>query len=249
MTYYNPIYMFDLFGLKTNPEPFAMALAFIIFGVYVYGQLRKKGFKKILGWKEYAKFLFIVMFSALAGGRLWYYVPKMNSWRMVLMLFDLRQDGLVSVGMIIGGVVGLVIFLALRKEKKMTINFARIADVIAPGAALGVFIYRLFGCFLFGDVVGKATTVPWGLFFIKTGEIKHPTAIYLALSALFIFLILRLFFSYEKTAKTKFGKRFDGEVGLWFLLLYFFNRFFIEFTAQSHNFGVDVRYFGMTVVQ
>ena len=99
------------------------------------------------------------------------------------------------------------------------------------------------------DLIGKPTTSSVGLFFLKTGQIKHPTALYLSLSGLVIFLILRLFFSYEKTAKTRFGKRFDGEVGLWFLILYCFNRLFIEFTALGHSGGVDIRYIGMSVVQ
>jgi len=114
------------------------------------------------------------------------------------------------------------------KKYYRSIEFAKLVDLLIPGAALAFFIYRLFGCSIYGDVVGTPTNVFWALVW-PDGIVRHPTSFYMALSALFIFLILRLFFSYDKHSKTKFGKRLDGEVALWFLVFYCSTALIIEF--------------------
>ena len=245
MITYEPVqYLFKIGNFKVEPEPVAMIFAFIVFMIYIYFSLKKEKSENINA-KEFLKLILIIIFSALAGGRIWYYA---GNWQGILALFDLRIEGLISIGMIIGGMVGLLIYISffMKKDKKFNwqISFARISDIIAPAAALFIFIFRQFGCFLWGCVVGVTTTVPWGLYWEATDVIRHPTALYLSLSALFIFLILRSFFGHEKTKKTRFGKRFDGEVGLWFLLLYCFNRFFIEFLRVGYY-----KYYGLNTVQ
>jgi len=47
---------------------------------------------------------------------------------------------------------------------------------------------------------------------------------------------------------THFGKRFDGEIALWFLLLYSFNRFWIEFLVIGRDVGA-IKYLGLSIVQ
>jgi prolipoprotein diacylglyceryltransferase len=244
---YQPIYNY-FFGI--GPEPVAMLLAFIVFGIYTYFGFKKE--KLGFGAKQFSFFILILCVSALAGGRLWFFAFNFPGWRIVIDFFNPFVAGITSIGMLIGGAIGILCCMFANKKKSFwAIDFARAADVITPAAALGFFIFRLLGCFQYGDVIGKPTLVPWALFYVKTGEIKHPVALYLALSALVIFVLLKLFFGYEKTAKTRFGKRFDGEVALWFLLLYSLSTFFIEFFAYGHNGSLAAMnmYLGLSGVQ
>ena len=238
MIEYTPLTKYDIFGFRATPESIATILAFTVLLIYAYSYFKKEKInKQILDPKEFAKFAFIIITSSILVGRAWFYFIeiKWKGWSNVIRFIDLRNAvGLVSIGMVVGGALGLLIYIlfVMKKEKNTNshIIFSKLVDIITPAAALYIFIFRLFGCSIQGICsIGTKTTVPWALNWIEKGIIRHPVSFYLALSGLFIFIILRLFFSYEKTKKSKFGKRSDGEVALWFLLLYCFNRFFIEF--------------------
>jgi len=234
---YTALLRYNIYGFKVSPEAIATVLAFTVFFIYVASHLRKERFsKQIINPREFAKFVLIIIVSSILGGRAWYYFIdlKWRGWSNIIWFIDLRNgEGLVSMGMILGGFIGLLIYvLFVMKEGKNSnwlISLAKLADIIAPAIALYIFIFRLFGCSIVGDTIGTKTAVPWALYWTKNGVPRHPTSFYLALKGLFIFFILRLFFSHKKIEKTRFRKRFDGEIILWFLLLYCFNRLWIEF--------------------
>ncbi len=201
-----------LFGIST--EAIFSVIAFVFFSYYIIRFCRRD---RKIGWM-----LFSIIFGSLAGGRIWYYIDNWQGVSTLITLFDLTQAGLTSFGMIAGGIIAAILFLYSKKGDWQS-HFAKNIDVIAIATALFVFIYRM-GCFFYGCVPGTATRLPWGMFAINFGEhsgrIMHPTALYLSFSALMIFLFLHWY---------KDRKRFDGEVGLLFLLLYSFMRFWIEF--------------------
>ena len=244
---YSPIEFYTLGFLKLPPEPAAMTLSFIAFIILVVHGLKKRYGLEV---KDYIRFFLIVLLSSLALGRLWFYIAKWKGPETLITLFDLSEGGLFSIGCILGGIIGILIasaVIAKRTKKSLMAEFSRIADIVTPPAALVFFIYRILGCTPFGCTKGTQVDLPW-CFLWPDGVCRHPVTVYLAISALAIFFILTSFFRKEKTAKTKFGKRFDGEVALWFLLLYSFNRFWIEFFVASRNMPNNL-HLGLNTVQ
>ena len=224
---YTPNPFIYIGNFKIQTEFLFLIIAFCVFFYLSYKGLKKN--KLISGnKKDFFLFLFLLIFSSLAGGRIWHYTISMNyGWKSLIYMLDLSRGGLTSFGMIFGAVLFVLVYFLLKKKKKWQIEFARVLDVLAIPTAVWIFIYRI-GCFITGDVIGTETNLPWALQF-PVGTLHHPLAFYLSLNGLFIAIILKVFFGKEKTNKSKFGKSFDGEVGLWFLLLYSFNRFWLEF--------------------
>lgn len=248
MIIYSPFRRYTFGSFQIGVESVACIVAFIIFIVLVVLALEKK--KAKMEVKEYFFFFFVVLFSALAGGRLWYYITHWKGPSSLITMFNLSKPGLVSLGVLAGGAIGLLIY-SLNRPKQSKENWqlelARFADVIAAPAALAFFIFRSIGCTIRGDIKGTPTDVPW-CFLWTDGVCRHPVSVYLALSALLVYIALMVYFRREKTDKNKFGKRFDGEVILWFLLLYCFNRFWIEFLVVGKNVGA-IKYAGLSIIQ
>jgi phosphatidylglycerol:prolipoprotein diacylglycerol transferase len=162
----------------------------------------------------------------------------------------LSLDFLRSGGVFYGGFLGAVLtgYLLIRRYG---LPWWKTADAFAPGIALGLAIGRQ-GCFAAGCCWGKPTTLPWGVHFTEAGhEVTgvptivgqlsetaqqnywasklggelapvhlHPTQLYESFAALIIFLFL--IWLHRR-------KRFDGQVILFYALLYGITRFTIEF--------------------
>jgi len=199
------------------------SLAFIAFFFVFEWRLKKE--KVSFGDREYLWFFTGLIFTALAGG--WFTIESWSSIPSIWSVLDVRQPGVVSWGMLIGGALFLLFYVWQKKhtlkkglkDREWQIYFGKLGDAIAPAIAIWIFIYRI-GCHFWNDVPGTTTNVPWALYHVADETLRHPTAIYLSLSGLVIFIILMFFFK---------KKRFDSEVILWFLLIYTFNRFWIEF--------------------
>lgn len=108
------------------------------------------------------------------------------------------------------------------------INFWRFTDLLAAAIPLGYTFGRI-GNFLNGELYGRITDVPWGMYFPldMTGRLRHPSQLYEAFfEGIFLFLIL---WSIRKI------KLFDG----FFLGLYIIGygtvRFFIEFVREPDS--------------
>lgn len=89
-----------------------------------------------------------------------------DAWQQFLHFFEIWKGGMVFYGGLIGGFLafGFAWWRIVRPNKLSTL---KIADIIAPSLALGVFLGRL-GCFLNGCCYGCATDpaqVSWGLSF------------------------------------------------------------------------------------
>jgi phosphatidylglycerol:prolipoprotein diacylglycerol transferase len=115
------------------------------------------------------------------------------------------------------------------------------ADACAPGIAIGNFFGRQ-GCFAAGCCWGKPTTLPWGVKFSELGhEITgvpvgvplHPTQLYESFAMLLVFVFL-LWLHKRRV--------FEGQVILFYALLYSVVRFSIEFFRDDPRGDV----FGLT---
>lgn len=110
--------------------------------------------------------------------------------RPLEVLYLWREGGLSFHGGLLGGALAGLLFAHRRR-----ISFWTLADMAAPGLALGYGIAR-FGCLLNGCCYGAPTDLPWGIRFPRwpdseiTTEPSHPTQLYSALGSFAILAVL-----------------------------------------------------------
>lgn len=123
-----------------------------------------------------------------------------------------------------GGVLG--VFLAgLLYCRRRKLQFWRFADFFAPAIPLGYTFGRI-GNFINGELFGRATTVPWGMYFPQDPEglLRHPSQLYEAFfEGVVLFAVL---WSIRKK------RYFDGFFISLYLIGYGLVRFFIEFFRE-----------------
>jgi phosphatidylglycerol:prolipoprotein diacylglycerol transferase len=123
-----------------------------------------------------------------------------------------------------GGLIGIVIatFLFCRKRQ---INIWHFIDLFCPAIPLGYTFGRI-GNFINGELYGRVTTVPWGMYFPLdiTHSLRHPSQLYEALFEGVILFIL-LWLIRKKTDC-------DGFLIGIYICGYGFVRFFIEFFRE-----------------
>jgi len=189
---------------------------------------------------------FVILISALLGSRLLYVLINFDSFKNNLLdIFKIWNGGLVFFGGFLASVVTTAVYLKLKK-----FNIWKIADIIAPGVALGHAVGRI-GCFFSGCCYGKACDLPFAIKFTNPeslapiGVYLHPTQIYSVFSNLILFFILSWLQKREK--------KFNGMVFLCYIMLYslfrsiieffrgdFRGDFFFEFLSMSQGIGLMV---------
>jgi phosphatidylglycerol---prolipoprotein diacylglyceryl transferase len=168
-----------------------------------------------------------VIFSALVGAKIILLFSNFQyysqNFREIFSLSTLRSTGVYYGGLLLA--LGAAALYLMKKR----LSAVKMADLAAPGIALGQAISRL-GCLSAGCCYGKPTHLPWGITFrnqysyenvgVPLNVPLHPTQIYDALGAicLFAFLMWRLS-----------KKHFAGQIILEFLALYSLLRFIVEF--------------------
>lgn len=144
----------------------------------------------------------------------------------IIMPFDF-SNGIKFVGLsgmsYHGGLIGIVIVTVLfcRKREIKLWNFI---DLFCPAIPLGYTFGRI-GNFLNGELWGRVTTVPWGMYFPldSTHSLRHPSQLYEAFfEGIVLFTLLWLI---------RKNKR-DGFLIGTYLCGYGFVRFFIEFFRE-----------------
>lgn len=161
---------------------------------------KSKNNKKIQNTKYYIRntildFLLVAFFSALIGGRIGYVLLYDLSYfyQHPLSIVSVYKDGnLTGIygmsyhGALVGVLAGGYMFARIKK-----IDFLRWADFVAPAAALGYFFGRV-GNFLNGELYGRATTSPIGMYFSSDpNQLRHPSQLYEAsLEGILLFVIL-----------------------------------------------------------
>jgi len=169
----------------------------------------------------------VIIFSALVGAKVILlfsnYTYYSQNFRELFSLSTLRSSGVYYGGLLLA--LGAAVLYAVKKRLPVRV----MADIAAPGIALGLSISRL-GCLSAGCCYGKPTHMPWGITFrnlysyenvgVPLNVPLHPTQIYDAIGAfcLFVFLVWRLS-----------KRRVAGQIILEFLTLYSLLRFIVEF--------------------
>ncbi len=123
-----------------------------------------------------------------------------------------------------GGLIGVVAAVALYAKKKK-ISFLETADLFVPAIPLGYTFGRL-GNFINGELYGRATTHPIGMYFPMAPDsgLRHPSQLYEALfEGIFLFVVL---WSFRKR------KAPPGAMLAFYLAGYGTVRFFVEYFRE-----------------
>ncbi len=206
----------------------------IILGLTLIGSFllfKKEAIKKGIT-KEHAIELYLYSFiSFMVGCRLFYvlfYKPAYY-FSHPLEIFAIWQGGIA----IHGGVIVGIIFVYYYTRKK-NISFTQILDLSILPIAFAMILGRIAN-FVNNEIVGRITTVPWGVEFTGFFGVRHPVQLYEAVSALVLFL----YFYKKKDAYEKEGFTF-----VLFLILYLALRFITEFFKEYRVFTT-----GLTIGQ
>ncbi len=198
------------------------AIAILIAGYFALKEVRRKK----LSEDHFYNGLIWSIILGLIGARIFHVALYWQQYSgNFLDVFAVWNGGIVSYGGYIFGILGLFFYCRIKK-----INFWQYIDCFAPGIALGEAIARI-GCFLNWDDYGIASSLPWAV--QVAGDVpRHPTQIYYMLASFAIFLILW----WMRDKKEIFGRKvFDGAILAWYILLYSFARFFIDFARHYEN--------------
>lgn len=123
-------------------------------------------------------------------------------------------------GGLIGGMIATVLFCRRRKA-----GVWRFFDFVVSAAPLGYTFGRI-GNFLNGELYGRVTALPWGMYFptAQTFELRHPSQLYEAFfEGIILFIIVW---------NLRNRKIFDGFLLSLYLIGYGTVRFFIEYVRQ-----------------
>jgi phosphatidylglycerol:prolipoprotein diacylglycerol transferase len=123
-----------------------------------------------------------------------------------------------------GGAVGVFV-ASVVFCRKHDIHFWRFADLFSAAIPLGYTFGRI-GNFINGELFGRITAVPWGMYFPldPSQELHHPSQLYEAFfEGIFLFVLL---WSIRKK------QYFDGFLLSLYLVGYGTVRFFIEFVRE-----------------
>ena len=166
-----------------------------------------------------------LIIGGLIGARLGYVIFYQLNYYLTnpIEIFFVNHGGLSSHGLTLGLIVSLLIFSKIKK-----ISLRNYIDIlIIPIPLLATFI-RL-GNFFNSEIVGRATDLPWGVYFTNYENnpiLRHPTQLYEALFTMALFFTL---YSLFKKLPDKTPKLFFFHL---FLLTYFSGRFLLEFTKE-----------------
>jgi len=203
----NPI-AFSIFGIEIGWYGIIIATGMLL-GVLVAS---KRGKEEGLPEDIVIDMCLFAVPSAIVGARLYYVIFNWDYYGKNLAdIIRFRQGGLAIHGAIIVGVVVAYLFC-----KAKGLGFWQLADICAPSLILGQAIGR-WGNYVNQEAYGGPTNLPWA---IEVNGVKvHPTFLYESLWNFAVFFYL-LYITKKK--------KFDGQIFLYYLILYSLARFFIE---------------------
>jgi len=121
---------------------YGMMLAIAFFAAYFLSQYTAK--KEGIGPKPMADLLLYAILLGIVGSRLFYVIQYQDQIHSFWQNFAIWEGGLVFYGGLIAAIIGLIVFIRLRK-----LPIWRVADACAPAVMIGLCLGRI-GCFLNG---------------------------------------------------------------------------------------------------
>ncbi len=195
------------------------ALAFLFATAFTSRAAKRGGVR--LTAEQVSDLVFHAAIGVILGGRLGYALIYNPGYYLhhPLGILAVWEGGMSFHGGCVGGLVAGWIFC-----RRRALAFYAVADVSMVSVPVGLGLGRL-GNFINGELVGRATDVPWCMIFPDAGpECRHPSQLYQAgLEGVALFLILRYLY----------GKALARGVTFWaFFVFYGLFRFLVEFFRQ-----------------
>jgi phosphatidylglycerol:prolipoprotein diacylglycerol transferase len=212
----------NLFGLEIRWYALAYVAAFIV-GLVIMKKLAKDFplFKPEDAKKSWDDLLTSVILGTILGGRLGYVLFYNLPYYLEhpLEILAIWHGGMAFHGGLLGILIAVFLFAYKRK-----ISGWRILDMMTVIAPIGLFFGRIAN-FINMEVMGRATTRPWGIVFegIPDQIPRHASPLYeAALEGIVLFLIM--LFLWKKTNL----KKYTGATAALFAILYALFRIFVE---------------------
>jgi len=204
--------LFSLGPFPVYTFGFMMALGVLAATLIIYIEAKRKG----LNQDKVLDFILWALIFGILGARLGYVIiaDPLYYLRNPLQFFHIQDGGLSIHGAVIGG-----LFAGLLFSRRYRLPFWRLADVFAPGLALGIAIGRV-GC----DVFGRPMTNPWPWGVMVNGQLLHPAQVYE-----FVLDYLLFFYLWRQRKRVAY----DGRLFLNFIALYAAIRGIVEFVRYN----------------
>ena len=209
---------FEIFSLEIRWYSLSYIFG-ILFGWYLAkNKLIKDGTQKEY-FDDYITYLII---SIILGGRLGYVIiyDPIYFISNPVEIIKIWQGGMSFHGALIGIIIGTHLFCKNKNQ-----NIFSYLDVVAVCSPIGIFLGRISN-FINSELYGIETNMPWSVKFIKIDDLnRHPSQIYEAIfEGIILFIILSMLFNRLRNT--------PGIISGYFLILYSFFRFFIEFFRE-----------------
>jgi len=178
--------------------------------------------------------LFLIVWAIIGGvigGRLFYII---DNWQYYVS----HPEAFIGlgyvrlIGVLAGAIAGVLLYVLLAKPDYERLSIGQGADVIAPGAMLGIVLQR-FGCFIRGCCYGIRSDLPWSVTYVNPmsaaplGVSVHPVQMYHIIWNLLGFFLLWFM-------RGRFKR--DGMLFLLWLAFYAAGDFGIRFLRDDQTF-------------
>ncbi len=184
---------------------------------YLLANARAKSLNNNWNTQQIEDLIFYGAIGVIVGGRLGYmlFYNLSNFLSDPLSIFSIQGGGMSFHGGFLGVLLAMVLF-----NRKYNKTFFVTMDFVAPLVPLGLGFGRL-GNFINGELWGKVTTSPMGMYIQEQGVSRFPSQLYEALlEGLVLFIILWVYSQKPRALMS---------VSALFLIFYGLFRFIIEF--------------------
>ncbi|MDA9720967.1 prolipoprotein diacylglyceryl transferase [Candidatus Pelagibacter sp.] len=209
---------FEIFSLEIRWYSLSYIIGLVFGWYYAKNKLIKDSTQKEY-FDDYITYLII---SIIIGGRLGYVIiyDPIYFISNPIEIIKIWQGGMSFHGALVGIIIGTYFFCKNKNQ-----NIFNYLDVVAVCSPIGIFLGRISN-FINSELYGIETNVPWSVKFIKIDDLnRHPSQIYEAIfEGIILFIILSLLFNRLRQT--------PGIISGYFLILYSFFRFVIEFFRE-----------------
>jgi phosphatidylglycerol:prolipoprotein diacylglycerol transferase len=162
---------------------FALTLATIVASFLIWRRSRKLGFYD----EHIIDMVLFSLFFALVFARAGYIFANPEQFSSVLRILLVTYfPGLDGAFGLLGGVCGFFMYSMMRKWKLLPLF-----DCVVVGLSLGIAIVMM-GAFFAGSYIGTPTNAYWGVLLPGYSELRHPIALYYAVTGFMLYVLLIL---------------------------------------------------------
>ncbi len=208
---------FSIFGRSIAWYAIIITTGIVLAVLYVIWRARHKG----IPTDSVLDIALLTVPCGVVGARLYYVLTSLEHYSSFWDVFKIWEGGLAIYGGIIGGAIAVIIMAKVKK-----IHFFSLADMISPAIMIGQILGR-WGNFFNVEAYGYETALPWRMGILRYGEwtYVHPTFLYESLWNLLGFVLINLFYGFQKD---KTHKQYEGQIFLMVFAWYGLGRMFIE---------------------